>query len=63
MEEIINPMDDVLSQVVNDGLHYAMDDYSEWKEVEDKKFHELREAYLKVANELTDYIGENSSSS
>lgn len=40
----------------DEGFHYCFDGYSDWKEIKDKKFHELRQAYLKAAKELETYI-------
>ena len=40
----------------DEGFHYCFDGYSNWKEIEDEKFHQLRENYLKSAKELKEYI-------
>jgi len=40
-----------------DGFDHTFRYYSNFKEVKDEKFHKLREAYLKAAEELTEYIG------
>ena len=42
-----------------EGFHYCFNDFSEFNEIDDKKFHKLRIAYLKAAQELEDYINEN----
>jgi hypothetical protein len=39
-----------------DGLDYAFTDFSEWPEIKDKKFHELRIAYKKASDALLNYI-------
>lgn len=43
-------------RISEEGLHYCFDGYSDWKEIKDKKFHELRKAYLKSAKELEAYV-------
>lgn len=40
----------------DEGFHYCFNDYSNFDEIEDERFHELRLAYLKAANELENYI-------
>jgi hypothetical protein len=39
-----------------EGFHYCFEGYSSFSEIEDQKFHELREQYLKSAKELEDYV-------
>ena len=39
-----------------EGMHYCFEHYSSFEEIMDPKFHELREAYLKAASELTSYV-------
>ena len=39
-----------------EGFHYCFKHYSSFEEIEDEKFHELREKYLEVAKELEQYI-------
>jgi hypothetical protein len=39
-----------------EGLHYCFKHYSSFKEIDDEKFHELREKYLEIAQELEQYI-------
>ncbi len=47
-----------MSAVENEGFDYAFVNYSNFYEIKDKKFHSLRENYLKVQKELYDYIYE-----
>ena len=54
-----DPLADVRAAVENEGFDYCFRNYSDFKEVKDKKFHELREAYVKAADALQDYIGED----
>lgn len=51
--------DDIESLVYRmdaEGFHYCFDGYSDWKEIDDPKFQELRVAYLKAAEELESYV-------
>lgn len=36
-------------------MNYAFRFYTDFKEIKDKKFHSLRKAYVKAAQELSDY--------
>lgn len=45
---------DIIDQ---EGFHYAFEGYSDFKEISDEKFHELRQAYLKAAADLSEYLG------
>ena len=46
----------VLSKMKNEGFDYCFRHYSNFEEVDDDKFHQLRKAYLKSAEELESYI-------
>lgn len=46
----------VLSRIDNEGFHYCFESYSSFREIKDKEFHRLREAYLKAARDLEDYL-------
>jgi hypothetical protein len=48
----------VRAAVDNEGFDYAFRNYSSFEEVPSKKFHALREAYRKAADELEAYIQE-----
>lgn len=39
-----------------EGFHYCFARYSSFREIQDSKFHRLRKAYLKAAQELKDYV-------
>jgi hypothetical protein len=39
-----------------EGFNYCFDGYSNWDEIKDEKFHELRLNYLKAVEELKEYI-------
>lgn len=46
----------VYFRIAEEGMDYTFNDYSEFLEIEDKRFHELRLAYLAAGNELQKYI-------
>lgn len=46
----------IYSKMKNEGFHYCFKHYSDFKEIEDDKLHELRLAYLDSANKLEKYI-------
>ena len=50
-------MEYVRSKVDNEGFDYAFIHYSNYEDIKDKKFHELRLAYIKAAKDLSKYLG------
>lgn len=50
------------ARVDSDGLHYTLVHYSDFthgrNEVKDRRFHQLREAYVQSADELEQYLRE-----
>ena len=49
----------VYSRILNEGFDYCFICYSTFNEIKDKKFHELREKYVKAHDELEIYIKEH----
>jgi hypothetical protein len=47
---------DLNSRMNQEGFHYCFNHYSSFNDIEDEKFHKLRKAYLKAADELEKYI-------
>jgi hypothetical protein len=47
----------VQQMIENDGFDYALRHSSNFSDVKDKKFHELRKAYVKAAAALEAYVG------
>lgn len=39
-----------------EGFHYCFESYSNFDEIKDDKFHELRKEYLRISKELEDYV-------
>ena len=54
-----------LRQVLNiidmEGFDYTFNFYSQFKEVEDKEFHKLRQAYINATKALQEYLDNNAS--
>lgn len=48
--------EEVQFRIDYEGLDYCMIHYSDWSEVKDRKFHKLRNAYIKASKDLEDYI-------
>lgn len=46
----------IMDSIKSEGFDDAMRFYSEFVDVKDKKFHELRDKYLQAAHELEEYI-------
>jgi len=40
----------------DEGFDYCFRHYSSFEEVEDEKFHSLRESYIKISEELEEYV-------
>ncbi len=49
---------EVAWRIGEDGFDYTFQSYSNFEEIKDEKFHQLREAYIKAAQELQAYVGE-----
>ncbi len=47
----------VYNTVESEGFDYTFTDYSSFKEIKDKEFHRLRQAYLDAREALAAYIG------
>jgi hypothetical protein len=47
---------EVAACVENEGFDYAFRHYSDFKEVKDVEFHILRQAYVKAAEALAEYL-------
>lgn len=43
-------------RMVAEGFHYCFVSYSDFPEIKDEKFHQLRKAYIKAAEELRNYV-------
>ena len=46
----------VLAKMRDEGFDYCFRHYSSFEEVEDEKFHSLRESYIKISEELEEYV-------
>lgn len=54
--DLIEKYEYLISKMKNEGFHYCFKHYSKFEEIDDDKFHELREGYLKSANDLEKYV-------
>lgn len=45
--------------IADDGFLFTFVHYSEFKEIKDDKFHELREQFVKATEKLEEYLGVN----
>lgn len=43
--------------IEQEGFDYSFEGYSDFEDIKDEKFHELRKAFLKARAELSEYIG------
>lgn len=44
-------------KIEKEGFHYAFHGYSDFEEVEDQRFHELRKEYILASEALAAYMG------
>lgn len=49
-------LDLLKSKIDSEGFHGCFVDYSNWQEIKDAKFHELRRRYADAAKELEHYL-------
>lgn len=57
-DDELENMEMVHYRMAAEGFHYCFKHYSDFNEINDEKFHELRLKYLDVTNELEKYINE-----
>lgn len=50
----------VKQKAEQEGFHYCFIHYSNFEEVEDEKFHELRKNYIEATKNLEKYLNEHS---
>lgn len=50
---------EVLEVIEQEGFEYAFLHYTDFADIEDEKFHDLRKEFIKAAQKLTVYIGYN----
>lgn len=51
-------VEELSCRIQNEGFDYAMVYYSSWTDIEDAKFHTLRDEFLSVRQKLCDYLTE-----
>lgn len=40
----------------DEGFHYCFINYSDWREIEDDHFHQLRKQYIELSKKITLYV-------
>lgn len=50
-------LEDVCGKIGSEGFDYAFRCYSDFSQVKDVKFHQLRKAYTQAASDLEEYLG------
>ena len=48
--------DYVCGKIDNEGFDYTFIGYSDFEEIKDTKFHELRQKYIEAKNSLSNYL-------
>ena len=43
-------------RIRQEGFHYCFKHYSNFEEIKDEKFHNLRKQYISVSNEIEQYV-------
>lgn len=43
-------------RIEEEGIDYTFMHYSNFEEIKDEKFHQLRQEYLKISKELKNYV-------
>lgn len=51
----------ILNTIENEGFDYAFVNYSDFEEIKDPMFHQLRKDYLFARKVLKDYVGDEDS--
>jgi hypothetical protein len=49
-------LESVTQRIFQEGFHYCFVHYSNFEEIDDEKFHELRKNYLKATSDLEKYL-------
>jgi hypothetical protein len=56
IEEQLENFEMVKVRIRQEGFHYCFKNYSNFEEIEDERFHELRKQYLETAEMLEKYV-------
>ena len=56
MKDELEKWQSVQYRMDEEGFNYCFESYSNWGEIKDEKFHELRLAFLLSVEELREYI-------
>lgn len=58
MEDELENFENVKYRIKNEGFHYCFKHYSNFEEINDNRFHELRKQYIEASNLLEGYVDE-----
>jgi len=56
-----NKFDDVQYHIDNEGMDYCFEFYSNFNDISDERFHELRLRFIQAMCDLRDYVNEKCS--
>jgi predicted ATP-binding protein involved in virulence len=56
IEQDLEYFKSVKYRIREEGFHYCFESYSNFEEITDEYFHDLRKEYLEKANELENYV-------
>ena len=56
MEDELENWQRVQYRMDEEGIGYCFEGYSDWKEIKDEKFHELRLGFLTSMKDLREYV-------
>lgn len=58
IEEQLDLFESVKYRISDEGFDYCFSSYSNWQEIKDENFHNLRKQYLDTKKKLEEYIKE-----
>jgi hypothetical protein len=56
LEEQLDAWNDLKYRLLNEGVDYALEHYSDWKEIKDEEFHKLRDTFLETLHKINELI-------
>lgn len=56
LQEQIEKLEYLVAKIRDEGFHYCFIHYSDFKDIEDSEFHELREKYVDTTKKLEVFI-------
>ena len=56
LHELLDNFNYLKTKMRDEGFHYCFKHYSNFDEIKDIEFHKLRKKYIKISDELSNYI-------